>query len=245
MDRSAGSRVLAAGLTLVVLAAACNGDDDGAPSTTAATVVVTPTEPLTTSVPVTMPPTTDATPSTTDRTDDTTPTTEPPPSTTAPPPTTDPSDEAVRQAVLDAVVESWRVFNEAKLDPFNDEKVAALGDVRGGQLLIDSTDIIARYRVENQRSITNPDLPATIEPIPETIELDAARISATVTYCRIGSNIFVETEGNPDGSDLVIDDSINAYHETAELVFTDGAWIEVGGFQLERYDGATECPPLS
>jgi hypothetical protein len=146
------------------------------------------------------------------------------------------------QAVLDAVVRSWRAFNEAKLDPTNDGHTAALSEVTGGDLLASSIEVVARYRAENQRSITHPHVPATIVPYQDTLIIDTATSTAQVDYCRVGSNILVEVGGEPDGSDRVIDDSVNTYIERARLSFQNGRWIETGEIELERLEDASACP---
>jgi hypothetical protein len=176
----------------------------------------------------------------------TTPAASAPPSTAAdrtePPPTTEPDDDAVKQAVIDAAIESWRVFNEARLDPFNDEKVAAISDVRAGALLERSIEIIGNYRFNNEREIRHPEFPARVEPYPLTVHVDLSDGFASVEYCRIGSNIWVETGGNADGTDRIIDDTVNSYRERADLVLIDGWWLETEGVRLTKTEEAAECP---
>ena len=237
------TRLTAAALAIALLATACSGDDDAVTVTTTTpvtddtldTVVTTaPTTVPTTAVPTTVPATTSA-PATTTEPDD-------PATTTDPSATTEPDDDATRQAVLDAVVESWRVFNEAKLDPTNDDKVAALSEVTSGELLVNSIEVIGRYRAENKRSVTNPDVPASILLYPGTLQVDQKAGTAQVDYCRIGSNILIEIGGNADGSDLVIDDSVNTYIERSLLVLEEGRWLDTGGIELEYLEGAASCP---
>lgn len=239
---------------IAVLATACSGDDDAtpgpAPSTTATdagsaaddTTEITEATQGTddsggdTDSASTQPPT--STSSTTDNLDLTTSSVP----ATSPTTTTDPAAGDVDPSVIDAVVASWRAFNEAKLDPTNDAKLAALGDTTGGDLLQNSIDVVARYRAENKRSVTNPDVPAAIVVYADTLVVDDVAGTAQVDYCRIGSNILVEVGGNADGTDLVLDDTVNTYIERSSLVFEGDHWIETGGVELEFLEGATACP---
>ncbi len=237
------TRLTAAALAVALLATACSGGDDDAATVTTTTPITDDTvDTVATTAPTTAP--TTAVPTTVPATTSTAGTTEPddPATTTEPTATTEPDDDADRQAVLDAVVESWRVFNEAKLDPTNDDKVAALSEVTGGELLVNSIEVIARYRAENKRSVTNPDVPAAIVLYPDTLQVDQEAGTAQVDYCRIGSNILVEIGGNADGSDLVLDDTVNTYVERSLLVLEEGRWLDTGGIDLEYFEGATSCP---
>jgi hypothetical protein len=230
----------AAALAVAVLASACSGGDDAV--TTTATVqgsAETDDTLATTTTPVTTPP---STVSTTDPETTTTapPVTEPPDPVTTTAASTQPDDD-IHRSIIDAVIESWRVFNEAKLDPTDDDKVAALSEVRSGELLTASIDLISRYRFENRRSVTNDEFPATLVPDAETIQLTDDGSRATLESCRVNSNLSVEIGGNPDGTDRVVDDSVSVFIETAELELVDGRWIEVGGAIIERFEGATSC----
>lgn len=155
--------------------------------------------------------------------------------------TTEPDVANDPQAVIDAVVASWQAFNDAKLDPTNDDTLSALREVRAGELLMLSTEILARYRAESQRSRTNTQFPATLVPDPSTLVFGSDGSSASIESCNVNSNILVEIEGNDDGTDRVIDDSVSVHIETAELEYVDGRWVEIAGNIIERIEGATSC----
>ena len=76
-----------------------------------------------------------------------------PPSTTAPAS----EEDQAKQAVIEAAEHAWYVFNEAKLDPTNDEKVnAALGGVHGRRATW-VNKLLDDYRSQNRRSVTLDD----------------------------------------------------------------------------------------
>jgi hypothetical protein len=59
--------------------------------------------------------------------------------------------------------------------------------------------------------------------------------------CRIGSSILIEIAGNPDGSDRVINDEVNAYHERSDLILVDGRWLESDGERIKKFEGVASC----
>ena len=218
--------------TLVVTA--CSGDDDTAvtiDTTVAARASVAPTLPPSevTSIPIS---TSSAIPTaapTTTRTNDATPGT-----------TTD--ENQAKQAVIEAAIKSWQSLNEALLDPTDEDRLAKMAATRVNEALDQATNIVVEDRSAMRRSITHPEWPAKVVPYPETITLDVNAGVASLEYCRLGSNIWVETGGNEDGSDLIIDDTINSYRERDEFKLVDGRWLKSGGVTLEEYVGAITCP---
>ena len=108
-------------------------------------------------------------------------------------------------------------------------------------MLAASIELIAGYRFENRRSVTNEEFPATLVPDADSLRLTKDGMSATLESCRVNSNASVEIGGNPDGTDRIVDDSISVYIESAELEMIDGRWMEVGGAIIERFEGATSC----
>ena len=208
-----------------LVVSACTGDDNAAPTTTLA--------------PITIPdPTTSTTATTVTTTEPVIATT----STTDAGPTTTITEAAAKQAVITAAIESWRLLNEARLDPTNDDKLGAMAGVRTGDALEAAVQLVADLRLANQIEVTNPDLPATAVPYPESVIVDQAKSTASVDYCRLGSNIWIERNGNPDGSDRVIDDTVNSYLEHDTFILSNGAWLKSRGESIAKYEGATTCP---
>ncbi len=229
-------------IVAVLAVTACSGGDD--PDADATTLAPPTTPTPTTAAPTTAAPTTTAPPATTALPVTQAPTN--PPSTTTPPvsaPVSEPVvPEDTRRVLVDLARRSWELFNDAKLDPTDDAKVAAIGDVRMGASADFVIEVLGRYRTENWRSVANPTVPASITPYPETLRLDPSGDSATMRFCQVNSNIVVEVGGNPDGTDAVIADG--ALIEIGELTFTlvDGAWFESNVIQIDRQPEVTVCP---
>lgn len=202
---------------------ACTGDDNAAPTTTLAPITIPDPTTSTTTVTTTEP--VIATTSTTDAG-----------------PTTTITEAAAKQAVITAAIASWEAFNEAKLDPTNDGKVAAMASTRAGEALNRATQVIASYRVENHRSVTNSAIPAEIIVSPDSVQIDLADSTATIEYCNISSNIVVEVGGNPDGTDRVLDSTVNSFRERDTFKLLDHAWTKTDGKTLAEFEGATACP---
>lgn len=229
---SSRTRACAAATTILPLLAlaACGGEGNAQPPVTSAVVantapptVLAPATTVTpTTVPVTPEPTTPAAPA---------------PSTTAPLS----EEEQAKQAVIQAAERTWRLYNEAILDPTNDEKVQAARASMSGDALASATQIVDGYRVNHQRAISSSVIPVSIDIDPSTVELSSSQDVATVEFCRVGSNVLVQAGGNPDGSDLVIDDTINAYLERETYQLVAGEWLNSDGQVLQRFDGAITC----
>ena len=225
-------RRLAVAAALSLVLAACSGDDDAsldttpAPSpTTSATVAATTpetTSPTTEPAPQTAPQTLPAEPTTT--------------ATSAPP-----DEDQIKQDVIDAAFAAWKSLNDLRLDPTNDDLLEALARTRTGASLDSAIEIVTNYRVGNRHSITHPEFPASFQAYPETVEVDAELGLASVEYCWLNSNIFVEVGGDGDGTDLVLDDAVSANRERSDLVFGESGWQEVGGVVLEEFPEATQC----
>jgi hypothetical protein len=236
--RRACSRAIAPLVAVLVVAACSGGDDPDADATTLAP----PTTPTpTTAASTTVPPTA------------TLPTTSAPPTTTAPattpPPTSAPQTTAVPttppaspEAIVAAALESWRLLNEVRLDPLNDDKAALLRNVRTGAALDFAFEVVSMYRAENTRSITNATTPASASPFIETLVIAADGAAATLEYCVTNSNIYVETGGNPDGTDRVINDDVTADRYLVSMVNVDGVWLESDASTLAVYEGVASCP---
>ena len=229
--RARGVLVVAA-LTL----GACSGDsaapattasDTTAPAPTTSAETVTPTIPTTTAV-ATTPPTT----------------TPPLAATTAPPtvPATIPADLAqAQQDVIDATAAAWQAFRTAARDPQNEDKLGTLATAASGPTLERWIATLAELVTSGLIAVENPTTPASIEIYPETVVVDIAAGAASVEYCRIGSDLGIEVGGNPDGTDKIVINEVNAYHERSDLIFTNGRWLDNDGVLLEKFPGAATC----
>ncbi len=134
-------------------------------------------------------------------------------------------------------------FNELLLDPENDDKAATVGTVLTDEALDRAIEIAVSYRVNKQAERTHPEHPAGVQIDDESIVIDSVTATATVEYCRLGSNVWVEVASNPDGSDRVLDDTINSYLERDSFSLIDGRWMKVSGVTVTKHDGELECPP--
>jgi hypothetical protein len=222
---------------VAIVLTACSGDDDAdstiPPPVTSDTLFVTTTVDDSDATDPTVS-------STTDDPGSTAPSTDPPPATdaTAPSTTAAPVDDDV-QAVIDGLVASWNAFNEIKLDPTSDDKFRVVAETHRGELLDRVLEIVSERRLMDRRSIPNPDVPTEILPRAGTVAIDGNL--AEVEYCWINSNILVETAGNPDGSDLVLDDSVSAVVQRDTLELIDGKWIRVDSVDIDTVPGETSC----
>lgn len=139
-----------------------------------------------------------------------------------------------------AAIRAWRALDEALQDPTDDDRIAALGATRTGDALDSVVDLIVQERSAGRRSVPNPDVPTSYTPYPDSVVVDGTM--AVVEACRIGSLVWVEIGSGPDGGDLVLDDSVNAYHERETFTLIGGEWRKDGGTTLELFEGATACP---
>jgi hypothetical protein len=223
------------GLGLAVFAvvcAGCSGGDAAAPSSTAAIASTTtaasvePPSTIASSVAPTTLPTTSP-PAATSGTD-------PPTSTTAVL-----TEQQAEQEVIEAAIASWTAFNEAKLDPTNDDLVAELGETRTGPALDRAVELIVGLRAQNRRSRTHPTLPATVQGLAGTARVDLGSGTASVEYCWLNSNILVETVG--DGTEEVIDASVSTSRDRDHFELRGGRWLKTSGEVIETHEGVVSC----
>lgn len=220
-----GHRLLLAGASALFLVG-CAGDDDASRATT---LVPLPIE-STSTTKATAPEATPTSPETS------------PPTLPAEPTTTPPNNDQLRQDVIDAVVASWTAFNELLLDPDSAEKVEAVATALTDRALDRAIEIAVSYRVSNQAERTHAEHPAGVVIDDESLVVDSAGVTATIEYCRLGSNVWVEVAANPDGTDRVIDDTINSYLESDTFSLVDGRWVKQSGVTIARYEGELQCP---
>jgi hypothetical protein len=215
---------------------ACSGES-AAPATTAPD---TTTSASTTAVTTAAPSTTATAPAAT-----TPPTTAPPTApTTAPPsvPATIPADFAqAQQDVIDATVAAWQAYLDATRKPTDEAALEQLAATNSGPTLERRLQRVVEIAAGGVASVENPATPASIEIYEGSVVVDAATGTASVEYCRVGSDLGIEVGGNPDGTDRIVVNEVNAYHERAELVFNAGRWTDNDGVQLQKFPGATSC----
>ena len=163
-----------------------------------------------------------------------------------PPTTTELSEEdQAKQAVIEAAENAWYVFNEAKLDPTNDDKFEAALAAHTGAARSGVEQVLTDYRASNQRSVSSTSQQASIAVDPASVTLNGARDVASLEFCRVGSNVLVLTGGNPDGTDRVLDDSINAYKERETYVLEAGVWLNSEVELLSTYENSSRCEPVN
>ena len=131
------------------------------------------------------------------------------------------------------------------LDPTNDDKLVPIADTRRGEALDRAIELVTSYRVRNLAERTNPEFPATVEFGEDPVVLDLVAGTAVVEYCRLGSNVWVEVAANADGSDRIVDDTINAYLEQDTFALVDGVWLKVSGVSLAKFEGEMTCSPAA
>ena len=230
--RARGVLVVAA-LTL----GACSGESAApattVPETTASTSPTTPPPTAPATTPTTAPPAT------------TPPTTAPPTTPATVPPTvpaTIPADLAqAQQDVIDATSPPGRPISDATRDPSNEEKLARLAATPSGPTLERrSTSSPSWWQAASSPSRTRRHLPS-IDIYEETVVVDVAAGTASVEYCRIGSDLGIEVGGNPDGTDKIVVNEVNAYHERSELVFIEDAGSTTTVLADQKFAGSRTC----
>jgi hypothetical protein len=229
-------------LATSVIVGACSGGsepDEATASTTTPAPVVT-TAP-TTSAPATTPSTTSAPTTTATAPTTSAPITEPSVDDTAPPAPTSVDMAQVEQDVINAVAASWNAYLEAARDPFDPEKLERMVLTTSGGTLELRTKSVAEIAASGVISRPNPDVPATIDFYDDTIIVNLEAGTASVEYCRVGSDLGVVVGGNPDGTDKVVVNEHNAYHERVDLVLTGGRWITNSDFRFAKFPGAVTC----
>ena len=216
---------------------ACSGDSSAdsttAPTAPAAPTTVAATTPVSSTAPGTVLPlpTTTAAPTTAP--------TSVAPSTAA---ATLPADPALsQQAVIDATVASWQAFRAVARDPQDADKLTELGRTTSGASLDQAIQTLAEFSTTGLVAVENPDVPASIDVYEETVVVDPVAGTASAEYCRIGSDLGIQPGGNPDGTDKVVINEVNAYHEKVLLVFANGRWTDDDGELIQEFPGATTC----
>ena len=217
-------------LAMVLVAAACGGENNADPPATSAAVPNTTPSTI-------LPLATDPAPTTT-----TTPTTTP---TTAAPTTSTTTElneeERAKQAVVAAAQNAWYLFNEAKLDPTNKQKVEAALAAQTGDARFRVEQIVDQYVALNQRSRTLDSAPSWVDIDENSVHVDVAAGTASLELCHLNSNTLIESAGEAGGADIVIDDHVVAYHTSESYVRVAGAWLKSDGAVLEEFDGALTC----
>jgi hypothetical protein len=148
-------------------------------------------------------------------------------------------DPAVAAEVVDAAMESWRLLNAARLDPSDGDATDAALDAYFGRALEQATDALTASRVNDQRSVTDDAVPATVVPYPDTVVVDEAANEASLEYCQVDTNIVVRASTGE-----VVDDEPDSYRIRVRMVRIDGRWLEADGELLDTFEGATTCPDL-
>lgn len=157
-------------------------------------------------------------------------------------PATIPSDPAVaQQQVIDTVIAAWQAYRAAIRDPLDEDRLAAMATLISGPKLQRSVQEIANVASSGIVARENPTTPAALDIDEQTVVVDLAAGTASVEYCRIGSDLGVKIGGNPDGTDQIVVDEVNAYHERSDLVFRDGRWFDDDGVVIATFPGATTC----
>jgi hypothetical protein len=212
-----GNAVALAVVGAFAVGACSSGGDDA--SQTSTTVVTATTEATTTAsttqAPTTLPPATEA------------------------PTTTIDLAEAFAADVEAALLETFRLTDEAFQDPTNDAKVeAALAGYTGANLdLIRSQ--LEDYEENNQEARPNPDVPAGT-----TIEAPARREGdlAILQVCEISPWVVVELGAGPNGSDAIVNADVYAYRSNYVMEQIDGRWLIAGGELIGEWVGGESCP---
>lgn len=223
-------------IVIVGILGACSGEDDATPSTTAAAVPTT----VPTTTPATTVPTTTVAPTTAAMTAPTSPPTTP--ATTTPPATAPADVEQVKQDVMAAANASFEAYFDAARNPTDQAKIARLTEVMAGAKLELAAELIAGVVASGRISVENPDVPAAITAFYEdTFVYDPAAGSASIEFCRIGSDLGVIPGGNPDGTDQIVVNEVNAYRERSDFQYIDGRWFDSNGATLQKFEGAATC----
>jgi hypothetical protein len=110
------------------------------------------------------------------------------------------------------------------MNPTDDEAYAELSHHFAEPLLGALQAAIQRLRDLNEHIVVNPDVPSTVVPEPLTVEVDIDDGMATIELCEVNSFIRVQVGGAPDGTDLVVDDSITVIRQRQSFVVEDGSW---------------------
>ena len=151
------------------------------------------------------------------------------------------SEDQAKRDVIEAAIDSWTAFNNVLLDPGNDDLLRALALTRTGDALDRAIEGVIGYRARNEAERTHPNHPAEITVREDSVSVDLASGTATLEYCRVGSNIWVEVGANPDGSDRVLNDEINSYIEMAVFELVGDVWLRTRATEISKYKGELTC----
>ena len=217
---------------IVILASCSGGENDTADSTTPTTIGSTApastVAPTSTTEPTT-PPTTSAT---------TTTTTQAPPSTTAATAAVT-SAPTTEEAIAAAAIASGDAYLYAVYNPEAPDAV--------DRLRATSTGASLQLGLENYQSIVdngwrvrpNPDVPDSTTVASPVQIIDV--MTAEVTLCEVGSGVVYAPGGNPDGSDLIINDRIEVSLLRVTMVLEDGVWKLSSGTTIEDLEAPAAC----
>lgn len=84
-------------------------------------------------------------------------------------------------------------------------------------------------------------MPASLEPDPLSVEVDVGSGTASIDVCEVNSCIRLRTGGDPDGSDLVLDDAISVTRQRHEFVRADGTWNMIDSTQIAELPAGASC----
>ncbi len=234
-------------LVVALAAAACSGDDDtdATPSTPATTEAPTTTESTVTSTSVadTVPDTTEAPPSTAA---ETTVASTAPPTTAGGSSTTSSLPIAVvgvdnpdAQAML-ADFELYReLFVAMADDPLNDAKLEAVLD----RTTQEGTGFVQRYndilRRDGLAVRRNTELPSRDRIIDASTTI--AGDFGAFDVCRTDGDIVVEPGGNPDGTDVIVNDDMSSRFIAFSFNRVDDQWLMSGRETGQSFPDREDC----
>jgi hypothetical protein len=218
------SRVTISCLLAACALVACSGDDDTADPTTTATSALATTI---AEAPTVATPTTATAPSSTAvATTTSVPTTAPIPTTAAAPTSTGPLDEAEAiAAIIEAAQGAWRTGVDVLLDPWSDERLAALAEFRTASQAAAVAEVVHQMRSDNRMAVENPEMPVRIAVDPMSVVIDLEDGLGTVDACQVDSLVEIQVAGNPDGTDRVLDDDVVHRIVRYELALEADRWL--------------------
>jgi hypothetical protein len=171
-----------------------------------------------------------------------TPTTEAPTTTVAPTTTLDPAESLAAQVEAD-LLETFRLTDEALLDPTNDEAVAAAldGYVGSNRDLIEAR--LDDFRSNGYVTRPNPEVEALVIVEKPAVLASSPADTAVIQVCEVDSWIVVEPGAGPDGADAIVDPDVTSYRSNYVLLLVDGRWRIRGSELLAEFPGEPSCPP--
>ena len=230
MNRTTGARLLVGLLAGIATLSACNSG--GTSSTTTVT-----------SSPTTATSTRTATSTSTSSTTTAPSTTEQTTTTTAPTTTVDPV-AATKAAVAAAIPQTRVAYNYAvtNYDAPDALDVLAQSVVRDSpswNLTVSNMDTL---RSNGWLVRSNPDAPdeSHVEGDVDLVDGPPAT-RAEATICTISSGVVYKPGAAPDGSDLIVNDEVNARRSRVTMVLQDGSWKIEQGTGLGSWEGSAEC----